>query len=334
MPEPEAAAPVDDLALPPTSVGIFCYNQKRFVGDCLSSVLTQTPPPTHVYVVDDGSADGTLEHAREVSATLPHADRVTFLADGANKGLPARMNEVLATTPDPYVVWVASDDMLADDGLRVLREAAAAHSDTDVAFGDLAVMDEDTTPRNYNRPADTWQGAVARRYASGGHPFQDLLRFNNFVPGGMSLIRTEALRSVGGYEEHVRTEDMNMWLTLGRDRVFRYVGRPVGRYRVVAGSESRQERIGVLDHAALLRRRTEGDPAARRLAARLVALRWALSIARTRGRPPVPLGELAKTAGMRPADILRALPTALWAPVSGAARSRLARATHHATPTR
>ena len=55
----------------------------------------------------------------------------------------------------------------------------------------------------------------------------------------------------------------------------------------------------------------------------------------SRGRPPVPLGEPNnRLLGMRPADILRSRPTALWAPVSGAARSRLARATHHATPTR
>lgn len=313
------------MSAPPNqvSVGVFCFNQSQWVTDCLHSVFSQDPRPDRVFVVDDGSSDDSVAAARRAVANLAGATPVEVLVDGTNRGLATRMNEVLAATDTPYVVWVAADDMLAPGGLSLLTHAATAHPDADVVFGDLDVMDQDGVLRGYSRPADTWQGEVARRYLSGGRPYWDLLRYNNFIPGGMTLIRASALWDAGGYDPNIRTEDFNMWLSLGRSSEFRYVGRPVGRYRVVTGSESRRERTGVLDHAALLRLRTENDPPARAMVARLVALRWALSVARTHGRAPVTLAELAAAAGVSVAHIVHALPAAVSAPVLGALRNRV-----------
>lgn len=236
------------------TVGVFCFNQSQWVTECLRSVFSQAPG--RVFVVDDGSSDDSVATARRAVAELAGSTRVEVLTDGTNRGLATRMNEVLDATDTPYVVWVAADDMLAPGGLALLTRTAAEHPETDVVFGDLDVMDEDGVSRGYSRPADTWQGRVARRYLTGGRPYWDLLRYNNFIPGGMTLIRASALRDAGSYDPSIRTEDLNMWLTLGRTSEFCYVGRPVGRYRVVTGSESRRERTGVLDHATVLRLRT------------------------------------------------------------------------------
>lgn len=310
----------------PVSVGVFCYNQGQYVAQCLESVLTQDPPPAAVFVVDDGSSDNSMPAARSAAARFATTTLVTFLADGTNRGLAARMNEVLLAADLPYLVWVAADDMLAPGGLSLLARTVATYPATDVVFGDLEVMDHYGISRGYSRPADTWQGGVARRYLNGGHPYWDLLRYNNFIPGGMTLIRTSALRSVGGYDESIRTtEDLNMWLTIGRTSEFRYVGQAVGRYRVVPGSKSRREKTVVLEHAGLLRRRTEGDAVARSMVAKLVALRWALSLARTRGRPAVTLAELSAAAGVPTRRIVRKLPAALTLPAIEIVRHRLAR---------
>lgn len=308
------------------AIGVFCYNQGHYVAQCLESVLTQDPPPAVVFVVDDGSSDDSMPAARRAAAQFGTATAVTFLADGTNRGLAARMNEVVRATDLPYLVWIAADDMLVPGGLSLLTQTAATHPETDVVFGDLEVMDQYGVTRGYSRPADTWQGGAAQHYLNGGHPFWDLLRYNNFIPGGMTLIRTSALRSVGGYDESIRTtEDLNMWLIIGRTSEFRYVGQAVGRYRIVPGSKSRREKTVVLEHAALLRRRTEDDAAARSMVAKLVALRWVLSLARTRGRPAVTLAELSVAAGVPARRIVRKLPAALALPATEIVHHRLAR---------
>ena len=45
------------------SVVIPCYNQARFLGEAIDSVLRQTCPPVEVIVVDDGSTDDTASVA-------------------------------------------------------------------------------------------------------------------------------------------------------------------------------------------------------------------------------------------------------------------------------
>jgi glycosyltransferase involved in cell wall biosynthesis len=50
------------------SVLICTYNHRRYLPQCLTSVLNQTRPPDEVIVIDDGSRDGTAELMREFPA--------------------------------------------------------------------------------------------------------------------------------------------------------------------------------------------------------------------------------------------------------------------------
>jgi glycosyltransferase involved in cell wall biosynthesis len=300
---------------------VICFRQGRYLDDALASVAAQDYPHLEVVVVDDGSDDGSANVAREM--IVAHGLEAVLVDDGVNRGLGHRLNQVLELAHGEYVLWLAADDQLQPDAVAAL--VAAADTTTDVVFGDLSVIDEQGRSRGYARPRDSWQRATALRYRDRpGAPLPDMFRVNNFVPGGMALIRRQVLLDAGGYDPEVRTEDFDMWLRIGWTTKFRYAAVPVGRYRVVPGSTSRSERINTLDQARIMGKHwPTADAHLARGYARLAAMRWALAVGRGKGRSAVSLREVSSASGIPYRRLLRETPAAAARPILGAVWSAL-----------
>jgi glycosyltransferase involved in cell wall biosynthesis len=303
--------------LPLVTIGVICFNQGRYLEQALTSVIAQGYPSLEVFVVDDGSSDGSAQTARALLGRLELIE-ATLIADGVNRGLGNRLNHVLEAAQGDWVVWLAADDQLQAGAIDAL--VAASGPDVGVVFGDLSVVDEQGRSRGYARPRDSWQRKTALRYRDRASvPLPDMFRVNNFVPGGMALIRRRVLVDAGGYDPGVRTEDFDMWLRIGWTTKVRYVAAPVGRYRVVPGSTSRSERINTLDQARIMGKHwsTATSQQARGYA-RLAAMRWALAVGRGRGRSAVSLREVAAESGIPYRRLLREAPAAAVRPTAGA----------------
>jgi glycosyltransferase involved in cell wall biosynthesis len=306
---------------PLVTVGVICYRQGRYLDDALASVAAQDHPRLEVVVVDDGSDDGSADVARDVLAR--RGIDAVLIDDGENRGLGNRLNQVLGLAHGEYVVWLAADDQLQPGAVRAL--VAASDPSTGVVFGDLWVVDEHGRSRGYARPRDSWQRTTALRYRDKARvPLPDMFRVNNFVPGGMALIRRQTLLDAGGYDPDARTEDFDMWLRIGWTTPFRYAAVPAGRYRVVPGSTSRSERVNTLDQARIMGKHwPTADAAQRRGYARLAAMRWGLALGRGKGRAAVSLREVAAESGIPYTALLREVPAAVARPIAGAVWSAL-----------
>lgn len=298
------------------AVGLFAFNQAAYLPTSIASLRDAGAPDVEIHLVDDGSTDGSAGILVEAASRLEAASTIW---DGSNRGLPTRMQEVIDATSAEWLLWLAADDALVPGAIQRLH--AAASPDVDVVFGNLEVMRADGTHLGYARPRDTWQGATARRYAEPRPPLDDLLRVNNFVPGGMTLIRRSAIVAAGGYPPGIRPEDLSMWLTIGGRSRFRYIAHTVGRYRVVPGSGSRDEPLAMRNQAAMCRHHLGFGHVPRRGLARLMAMRWALHVSRCAGRPVFGLGAFADLAGLSRREVARELPLAGSAPVIGSVTS-------------
>src|SRR4028118_1383709 len=105
------------------SVVIPCYNQARFLGEAIESVLSQTYTDFEVIVVDDGSTDDTAEVASSYAAE----DARVRLVRQENRGLAGARNRGLAESRGEYVVFLDSDDRLAEEALEVGVRELDAH---------------------------------------------------------------------------------------------------------------------------------------------------------------------------------------------------------------
>jgi len=112
-------------------VVIPCYNQARFLGEAIDSVLSQGYTGLEIIVVDDGSKDGTEEVASRYAREDP---RVRFIMQ-ENRGLAAARNRGLAEACGEYVVFLDSDDRLILEALEVGVRELEAHPESAFVSG-------------------------------------------------------------------------------------------------------------------------------------------------------------------------------------------------------
>lgn len=101
------------------SVIVPVYNVERYVGACLTSILSQDVPATmEVIAVIDGSPDGSEAIARDLAAK--DARLRVIVQD--NQGLSGARNMGIALARGRWIAFVDSDDMLAPGYLAALVE--------------------------------------------------------------------------------------------------------------------------------------------------------------------------------------------------------------------
>ncbi len=107
------------------SVIIPAYNSERFLGEAISSVMAQQVP-TEIFVVDDGSTDGTKDVARKFP--------VTYLYQ-ANSGQASARNLGAQACRGDFIAFLDSDDLWPENKLQVQLKYLQEKSDIDMIFG-------------------------------------------------------------------------------------------------------------------------------------------------------------------------------------------------------
>jgi glycosyltransferase involved in cell wall biosynthesis len=104
------------------------YNRAELLGECLSSLLSQTLPPETILVVNDGSTDRTPE-------ILDRFDAHISVIEQENSGKSVALNRALAECSADYV-WICDDDDVADPaGLEALKSGLDVHPQAPFAYG-------------------------------------------------------------------------------------------------------------------------------------------------------------------------------------------------------
>lgn len=101
--------------IPVISVIVPVYNQERYIGRCLRSLMNQnTKEKYEIIVINDGSTDKTKYGLKLFQ------DEIVLINNKKNFGLPYSLNVGIKKSKAPYIVRVDSDDYVNENYLNTL----------------------------------------------------------------------------------------------------------------------------------------------------------------------------------------------------------------------
>lgn len=115
------------------SVIIPVYNVKRYLHECVDSVLRQSYNSLEIILVDDGSDDGS----DKICDAYALKDNRIKVIHQLNKGLSAARNAALDIASGDYITFVDSDDLISDCYIEFLHKIISQHN-VDIACVDFS----------------------------------------------------------------------------------------------------------------------------------------------------------------------------------------------------
>lgn len=188
-------------AEPAVTVLMPVYNAERFVAQTMDTVLAQTFGDFEFVIINDGSTD----RSPEILQHYAKRDGRIRLVSRANTGYVVALNEGLGLARGELVARIDADDLAHPKRLE-LQVARMRAEPGLVALGSNAdAIDED------GYPIGEYPVPLTHEEIEAAH-----LRGSSSIHHPAVMLRTEAMRRVGGYrKELMPCEDFDLWLRLG-----------------------------------------------------------------------------------------------------------------------
>lgn len=105
------------------SVVVLSFNSKRTIEKCLNSLISsldEFKQPSEVFVIDNGSIDGSVELIKDYASTYPDIIKPTFFKE--NTGTTFSRNSGLKSSKGEYVLILDSDAYMTFSALKVMKD--------------------------------------------------------------------------------------------------------------------------------------------------------------------------------------------------------------------
>lgn len=201
------------------------YNHEKFLQKSISTILDQTYSKLELIIIDDGSTDNSLEI---INGFNDNRIRYIYQNNLGVKKLNLTINKGLKLAKGSLVTMVASDDYLPLDRFEN-QIKYFDNEEIDLVFGNITLTDENGKKIKLIRPSID--------YNYNKQPKEKKIRKyfeNNYIPQPSTLIRTSALKKIGGYiqKNYMYAEDYPTQLNLMMNGEVLYINKNFSFYRL------------------------------------------------------------------------------------------------------
>ena len=176
---------------------ILNYNGLRWLHNCLASVIKTDFQNYEIYLIDNGSVDGSVDYVREIFPS------VTIIRHKKNLGFAEGYNRALENVGAHYAVLLNNDvEVLSPDWLKVLVRVAERRAETAaVACKMVSMEDRSRLDSVGGMGIPFWRGFVDIGKEEPDRRQYDSEDFEPFAfCGGAALVKKTAFVRAGGFD--------------------------------------------------------------------------------------------------------------------------------------
>lgn len=180
------------------------YNQAEFLEETILSVLSQDYPEIEYWVMDGGSADGSVEIIKK------YQDRLAGWVSEPDKGQADAINKGFSRATGEIIAWLNSDDVYRPDAINNAVQILIQSPEVGLVYSDVDSID--AGGEVFNRMTyDQWQ-------------LQDLMMFKILGQAGV-FFRRSVLETAGYLDLNFHYMlDHHLWLRMAAITKLRYAG--------------------------------------------------------------------------------------------------------------
>ena len=249
--------------VPTVSVVIPTYRHRDFLLQSIQSVLSQTFKGYEIIVVNDGSPDDTAA----ILQPMVEAGTIRYV-EQSNQGQATARNRGLAMADGEFVAFLDDDDLWPSDKLEWQVRLLSTNPELSAVGGGLVTIDE--------------RGGELDKFPvhAGRVTFESLFDGNPFFSPGQTLIRTDRLRAIGGFDASISSaDDYDVWFRLAKTGKIEILDRVSLRYRRHALNASKNAARMFYQTLGVIKKQLEDAPPEVRKSARLRGHRFIYSYA-------------------------------------------------------
>jgi glycosyltransferase involved in cell wall biosynthesis len=185
---------------PLISVLMPAYNVRRYVGEAIDSVLSQTLPDFELLIIDDGSTDDTPH----ILAGYAGRDERIQILTRQNGGIAAALNAGLAHARGTFIARMDADDVCLPERFEKQVAYLNAHPQCVLVGSRVLLIDPDGEPLYQMDSVELEHEKID----------QLLLQAQWSIVHPSIMMRAQAVRQIGGYNDLAPVEDHDLFLRL------------------------------------------------------------------------------------------------------------------------
>jgi glycosyltransferase involved in cell wall biosynthesis len=201
------------------SVVIPLFNNRKYIKECIDSVLCQTDPVYEIIVIDDGSTDDGVSEIKEYIDT----NKIRYYRQ-ENMGTSAARNHGIKVANGDYIAFLDADDAWVPEKIAKQKKVLAENTDIGLLHNNISSIDGSGFYID--------EGNDAPKHDASGHCFEYIIQ--NCAIGISSVVMPRhVLYEVGFFDPSAAyAEDYDLFLRVAQKYKIYHIDETLSLYRI------------------------------------------------------------------------------------------------------